>query len=283
MAGRGRTVFRLFRIYARMDLQWLLRDTRYFLIQMGADAVSIAASVSGMLLLAARYQGLGGMDGHALLFMMGYSTLVYGLYLIFFGSNNAGQISRTIGRGQLDHCMLQPVPLWAQLITQGFAPFSGGMTFLTGIGMMAFATGGMELAVSWRWCLSLVFCVACSAAVLVCSIYLISCLAFFAPSAAEEISSEALFLFTSTWVYPLGGLAPLWQVLFCTALPVGVSAWLPSALLTESLPGKQTPAALLLMSVVAAALFLMTLLVFRKGLKHNAKDGCPRYVGFGHR
>ena len=160
MADKVRTVLRLFRIYGRLDLLWLLRDTKYFLLQVAADAVSTAASAAGMLLLAAQYQGFGGMDFYSLFFMMGYATLVNGLFLVFFGNNNANQISRTIGRGQLDHCMVQPVPLWAQLLTQGFAPFSGGMTLLTGGGMAAFALRRMEFPVTAPWLGGLLLCLA---------------------------------------------------------------------------------------------------------------------------
>ena len=31
-----------------------------------------------------------------------------------------GNISRVIGRGQLDHWMIQPVPVWIQMATCGF-------------------------------------------------------------------------------------------------------------------------------------------------------------------
>ena len=59
-----------------------------------------------------------------MLFLLGYALLVRGVIDTFFNYNVAF-ISRRIGRGQLDHMLVQPQPLWMALLTEGFAPFSG--------------------------------------------------------------------------------------------------------------------------------------------------------------
>ncbi len=45
-----RLYFRLLYQYGKMDLQWLLRDTKYFLITITAEFISAVASVTSCLL-----------------------------------------------------------------------------------------------------------------------------------------------------------------------------------------------------------------------------------------
>ena len=95
-----KTALRLFRNAARMDLLWLLRDTKTALLVITTDVVTTLSSLAGILLLSARYDGIGGMTGDQVLFMLGYATCVDGLFMTFFAMNNTGHISRVIGRGQ---------------------------------------------------------------------------------------------------------------------------------------------------------------------------------------
>ena len=281
MADNLRTLFRLYRLYARMDFLWFLRDTKYCLLQISADVVTVFSTVAGMLLLSAKFGGLGGMDENEILFMLGYAVTVEGLYMFFFVSNNIWQISRVIGRGQLDHCMIQPVPLWIQLATQGFAPFSGSGPLLCGLFLLARAAGGLGLAWTPGTVLILAGSVLCSSTVLLSCVFWVSCTAFYAPAAAEEIAGEALSVFSSTKSYPLGGVSPSWQIFLCTVMPIGLTAWLPSFGLLRRGDGGY---AALAMTAVAASCFLTVMtLTFRKGLEYYARQGCSRYSGFGHR
>ena len=276
MADEWRALWRLYRVYARMDLLWFLRDLRYCLLQMAADLVSAAACVSGIFLLAARFDGLGGMSQPEVLFLLGYATLVDGVYMLLFANNNAGQISRVIGRGQLDHCMLQPVPLWVQLLACGFAPVSGCSLLLCGAGVTAWAAAWGGLRVN---ALLLALCALCSCAVIVSVVYLISCLAFYAPVAAEEIAMEARGLFGEMKGYPLGGLPGAFQALLCTLAPVALTGWAPVRLLL----GQAAPIGWLMLPLSAATAIVLMCCAFRKGLRYYATCGCSRYSGFGHR
>lgn len=276
MAANLKTLLRLYRIYARMDALWFLRDTRYCLLQMAADVVSAAACVSGIFLLAARFDGLGGMTRPEVLFLLGYATLVDGVYMLLFASNNAGQVSRIIGRGQLDHCVLQPVPIWMQLLASGFSPVSGCSILMCGAALSAYAVHAGALPVSIPL---LLLCALCSCAVIISVVYLISCLAFYAPAAAEEIASDARGLFGEMKGYPLGGLAPALQAFFCTVLPIGLTGWMPA----QALIRPAGPSPFLLLFAAACALLFLTQYVFRKGMKRYATIGCSRYSGFGHR
>jgi len=280
-----KTLFRLFGIYSKMDLMWFLRDTRYCLLQIAADTISAAAAVSGVFLLSVQFGGIGGMNENEILFMLSYATVVDGVFVLFFAGSNTGSISRVIGRGQLDHAAIQPVPLWIQLITGGFCPVSGSSMLVCGIALSIYSIHRLQMNISAMWILTYLFSVICSNIIIVSVIYIISCLAFYAPAAAEEISEVARDLFTSLKSYPLGGISVLWQTVFCTLIPVGLAAWLPSTVLFSKVPnsffgGWKAPALIL---AVSAILLLTANLLFKKGMNYYAKNGSPRYSGFGHR
>lgn len=280
MADNLKTLFRLFRVYGKMDLLWVLRDARYFLIQVFADAVGAASAVAGIFLLSERFGGFSGMTKPEILFMLGYGTLVDGVYLLFFANSNVGEMSRIIGRGQLDHSLVQPVPLWIQFLTEGFAPASGGSVLLCGIALTAAAARSLGLRPSAPWLAALVSGVLCSCAAVFACVLIVSCLAFRAPAAAEEIAGVARDLFSTLKNYPLGGLPLPLRAVFCTLVPVGLAAWLPSL----TLLGKAGPARFPFFTAAAAAVFiLLSVLIFRKGMKRYEKYGSPRYSGFGFR
>jgi len=280
-----KTLFRLLGVYTKMDLMWFLRDTRYCLLQIAADTISAAAAVSGVFLLSVQFGGIGGMNENEILFMLSYATMVDGVFMIFFAGSNTGSISRVIGRGQLDHAVIQPVPIWIQLITGGFSPVSGSSMLVCGIALSIYSIQRLHLNVSIMWIAAYLFSVICSTVIIVSVTYIVSCLAFYAPAAAEEISEVARDLFTSLKSYPLGGTSWLWQTVFCTIIPVGLAAWFPSSILLSQRPngvfgGVRFPA---LTSAVAAVLLIAATLLFKKGMNYYAKNGSPRYSGFGHR
>lgn len=148
-------LFRLYRQYTKMDLLWFLRDTRYCLLQIFSDTVCAFCTIAGVFLLSEKFGGFGGMNQGEILFMMGFSTLVDGIYMMFFIGNNTSMISRIIGRGQLDHVMIQPVPLWAELLAQGFSPLSGSSMLVCGIGLTAYAVRRLPLSATLPWLLLL--------------------------------------------------------------------------------------------------------------------------------
>ena len=208
--------------------------------------------------------------------------------MISFGGQfkNTSMISRIIGRGQLDHVMIQPVPLWAELLAQGFSPLSGSSMLVCGIGLTAYAVRRLPLSATLPWLLLLLI-YAVSSTILVLSVMvLLSCAAFYAPAAAEEIAQTGRDLFTSLKTYPLGTMNHSVKRLFLTLLPVGLAAWFPSELLLKAGNGGLSAVLLLqacYLPAAALALSLFTIYVFKKGMKYYAVNGSPRYSGFGHR
>ena len=50
---------RLLKVHAKMDALWLLRDTRYCLLQIVADVISVSATLVSMILLLNEFDGFG--------------------------------------------------------------------------------------------------------------------------------------------------------------------------------------------------------------------------------
>ena len=139
MADKIWTVLRLLRLYARMDLNWVLQDFKAAVIVICAEMINNLTAVSGILLLAVRFGGAGGLSTDEILLMLGFFELADGLCYMLFGGFNVLHISRRIGRGQVDHMLIQPRPLIVQLLTEGFMPVSGSGGFLIGILLTALA------------------------------------------------------------------------------------------------------------------------------------------------
>jgi ABC-2 type transport system permease protein len=177
--------------------------------------------------------------------------------------------------------MIQPVPLWMQLMTGGFSPVSGSSILLCGIILTVYAAGRLGIAITLGWVLLLLLSILASVVIFLSFVYLISCIAFWAPVAAEESASLIHGLFGSLKRYPLGGMAAGWQAVFCSLVPVGLAGWFPSLWLM----GDNTPAPFFpVLTFVMAFLFgLLAVRLFKKGMKHYATCGSPRYSGFGHR
>ncbi|MEY8356964.1 ABC-2 family transporter protein [Lachnospiraceae bacterium 54-53] len=286
MADNIKTLLRLYRQYAKMDLLWFLRDTRYFLLQLVSDVVCAGCTIAGVYLLSVSFQNLSGMNRDEILFMMGYSVVIDGIIMLFFLGNNTSMVSRIIGRGQLDHILIQPVPLWAELLAQGFSPFSGSPMLLFGAALTWHGAEKASVFVTPVWIALFLLYAACSSLIVLSFQYLLSCTAFYAPAAAEEISMVGRDLFSTLKTYPLGNMNAGAKGIFLTAIPIGLVAWFPSHLLLQA--GREGLSSLDLISVLylpgASAVFLTAaILFFKKGMKYYARFGSPRYTGFGHR
>ena len=275
-----RMLGRLMALSARMDLMWLLRDTRSCLLIMATDLIGTGSGIIGIVLLSARFGGIGGMTEAQVLFMLGYATCLDGLFMLFFGSVNTGMISRIIGRGQFDHMLIQPVPLPVQLLSGGFIPFTGSSVLTGGIGITIAAASQLNMLQTPGWIPVMVGSLFASLAVILGASYLIGSSAFYAPVAAEEISMNATGFFDATKRFPLGGLPGPMQLIFCTVLPAGLVAWVPASHLL-GLPSAGLP--ILSLAGMAFGLGLLTTFVFRKGLRHYAKYGSQRYSEHAHR
>jgi ABC-2 type transport system permease protein len=272
-------ILRLLAISAKMDLAWLLRDTKFALVGVLGDILANLSVVSGVWLIALRFGGIGGMSVDEVLFMMGFSTLTTGIFILF-GSGNNIHISRIIGRGQLEHLFMQPLSLKTQLLTCGFTPFTGGSNFVMGVILLVVASNRLGLQVTAWWVLTLLLYLTVTMVIIVARAYLVSSAAFYAPVAAEEIAYTAI---DGTWqlsTFPLSGMPLFIQLPLLTVFPEGLLAWLPSLCLLGRPPLNLTeyyPLFYALVISIAAGF------IFRKGLNYYVKKGSNRYVPFGFR
>ncbi len=272
-------VLGLYGISAKMDLAWLLRDTKYAIAAVLSDLISNLATVSSVYLISVRFGGIGGMSSSEVLFMMAYSTMITGSF-IMFGAQNNFHVSRIIGRGQLEHMFIQPVPVKVQLATMGFAPFTGGINFVVGAILLVIAGNRMDLHVTPQWFLMLFLFLLATMTTIIARAYLVSSVAFYSPVSAEEISTKAI---EGTWLlstFPLSGMPAFVQIPLLTILPDGLMAWFPSLCLLGRPPlglGSYYPMlyAIILATVAAA--------IFKKGMNYYVKRGSNRYVPYGFR
>ena len=278
--GKIKRFLKLYALYAKMDLAWLLRDKTFAIIAIFADMISNLSAVTGVFLLAWRFDGIGGMSRYEVLFMLSYTTVITGIFQTFFSGGNTGHISRRIGRGQLEHMFIQPMSLPLQLVTEGFIPFSGSSNLISGTVIMVIATANLGIALTWWWILSLIGNLIVTLAIILGQSYLASSLTFYAPVQAEEISGYVIDSFGYISTFPLSGMPIYLQLPLITIIPTGLLAWFPTlALFGKSpfnLPAWYPP-------LLAIMLWMIAAYFFRKGLKYYVKKGINRYHSIGYR
>lgn len=280
MAAKLRRLLKLYALYAKMDLAWLLRDRTFAIMAICADVISNLSAVTGVFLLAWRFDGIGGMSRYEVLFMLAYTTIVTGIFQTFCSGGNTGHISRRIGRGQLEHMFIQPLPIPSQLLTEGFIPFSGSSNVISGAVIMAIATANIGIVLPWWWILSLIGNLFVTLAIILGQSYLASSLTFYAPVQAEEISSYIIDAYGYISTFPLSGMPLYLQIPLLTIIPTGLLAWFPTLALFGKTPFGLPAWYPLLFAIglwAAAAYF------FRKGLNYYVKKGINRYNAMGHR
>lgn len=279
MAAKLKQIGKMYALYARMDLHWLCQDTFCCLVEMLCQVVAALASVAGVGLLAARFEGVGGLSLEEVLFMLGFFTLAEGATHMLFGGNNVLYISRRVGRGQVDHMLIQPVPLWMQLLTEGFCPVSGCTGVLVGLGLTGWAAWRLGIQITPGWLGMLALYLLTRMATALGLSFGAAASAFYQPVACEEISTVALDLLGELGRYPLAGLPLGLAGALTLAPPVGMMAYLPAMALLGRAKGLESA-----LPVFAAAIYCaLAGYLFQKGLKHYEKHSCNRYRDMGHR
>lgn len=268
-------LLRRWRVQAHLDLLFMTRDVGFFTLCVVSDLVHSVAGVVAVFLLAERFDGVGLWSHDQICFLLGYATLVRALLDMGFGYNVLA-ISRRVGRGQLDHVLIQPQPVWMTLLTEGFTPFVGLSPVLAGAGFTGWALARLGWPADPLWWCLLALHLLSSAAVVLAFSFLWGSLAFWSPVGAEEISSRAMGLMQLK-SFPLDGVGPLLSQVLLSVVPVGFVAWYPCrALLGLGGTTWATPLfAAVLVGIAAAA--------FRRGLRHYERTGSQRYLRWGHR
>ena len=263
---------------ARMNAIRILRSREQAIAHTVTDFIWHSGAMLAPILVAVRFGHIGPWPVAAVVFMLAYRTVVSSL-LDALGDNYFF-LSRRIGRGQLDHYLVQPQPLWRILLTEGFTPLDFWPTLALGLALMAWSLARLHVTVSPSWFGLLGINLLASMAVQTAFLYAWSCIAFWAPRSAEEISSAAYSLIGEVG-FPLDPVPRALRVVLVTAVPSGLLSWLPSRALLHiggagAVDAWLTPLAAIVLG--AFALFL-----FRLGLRHYRYTGSTRYTDFGHR
>ena len=272
-------LFRLWQLYATMDLLYLLRGPDVAVAYYVSDLIIGLGAFTATFLLAARFDGIGPWTRPQVLFLIGYGLLVRALVNTLFNYNLA-QISRRIGRGQLDHILVQPQPMWMALLTEGFAPVSGSGMFAPAAVLLVLAARELQLPLSPMWIAFLCLNLVASIAIVLAFEYAWGTIAFWAPRSAEEINSSTWQLLMQLSPFPLDGLSTALITTLVTVIPVGLVAWLPArALLGIDAPGWSV----LLAPAAALVLGGVTVWFFHLGMRQYGRTGSSRYLAYGHR
>jgi len=280
MAARYmRRLFALWCMYAWLDLMWVTRSFQSFVLYFCGETIVAIAALSSTLLLAERFNGLGPWSKPQLIFMLGYAALVFGLLDMFFGFNVLF-IGRRLGRGQFDHTLVQPQPIWLALLTDGFNPFGASGPFLTGIILISWANSFLLLTPTLMWLFLFVLNVVSSVSVVLSVSFFWGSLAFFAPRAAEEINTPLLRMFDHLKLFPLDGLSAGMVSGLLTAVPVGFIAWYPCRALLGLDSAWHAP---YLTPLAALGFGLLASKLFIQGMRHYERIGSQRYRAMGHR
>lgn len=280
MVAKLRRLGRLYLLYARMDLNWLMQDTWICLVVIFSEMIGALAGVSGLFLLSIRFAGIGGLGTDEMLFLLALSLLGEGIMFCFCTGFNTGIISRRLGRGQLDHMLIQPIPLWMQLLAESFVPFSGNSTLLCGIALMAYTLRRLAMPLTVGWWGLLAFFLLTRAILTIALNYIVGVSAVYQPVACEEVSSVMMDLNVTLCRFPLAGLPAPLMLLLETVLPVALMTYIPALVLL----GRATDLLSLFAPLLASAFFsAVAAYLFRKGLNHYAKVGSFRYRSMGYR
>ena len=268
----------LLALYARLDLLYVVRGWQEALAWYVSDLLTVVAGVTATFLLAARFDGIGRWSYDEVLFLLGFAmTARAGVH--FFFAANVAYISRIVGRGQLDHRLVQPQPLWLTLATEGFAPATASGPLLAGVALLVYAVGRLDVAITPGWLALLTLNLAASVCVLLAFAFAWGSLAFWAPRGAEEINSQSMRFMNQLSVFPLDGLGAAFQLGLLTAVPVGFVAWYPA----RALVGRGGELGALVAPVAALAFAALALALFVRGLGQYHHTGSVRYVDLGHR
>lgn len=269
----------LWALAAKMDLIFISRGLKQVLFFYLSDGLFAIAAVAGTYLLAERFDGIGPWSKPQVVFMLGYATLVRGSMDLFF-TFNVSFISRRIGRGQLDHLLVQPRPLWMSLLTEGFVPFTGLTMAAIGAVLIVVAVGQLAIPATAGWLALLLLNLVGSAAVVLAFSYVIGSIAFWAPRAAEEINSSSMGLIQQLKAFPLDGAGPALRGGLLTIVPIGFVAWYPC----RTLLGLEEATYAVAVTPLAGLVFgLIALSIFRIGLAQYRRTGSSRYLAHGHR
>jgi ABC-2 type transport system permease protein len=269
---------RLLGASVRLNAIRILRTREQAIAYTLTDFIWHSGAMLAPILVAVRFGHIGPWPVAAVVFMLAYGAVVASLMDVL--GDGPWHMSQRIGRGQLDHSLLQPHPLWRVFLSDGFTPFDFWPVLTLGLTLLVWSSARMHVTASPGWLGLLAVNLLASIVVQTSFLYAWGCVAFWAPRGAEEISSAAARLVTQV-SFPLDPAPRALRVVLVSAVPSGLLSWLPArALLRVAGAG---PGDVWLTPLAAIVLGAVALLLLRLGLRHYRRTGSSRYTDHGHR
>jgi ABC-2 type transport system permease protein len=269
---------RLLALGARMNAIKILRTREQAVVFTLTDFVWHAGALLGPVLVAVRFGHIGPWPVAAVVFMLSYGAALSSLMDAL--GESPWRMSYYIGRGRLDHFLVQPQPLWRTLLTDGFTPFDFWPVLALGVVLMAVSVTRLHLIVSPAWLGLLALNLLASIVVETSFMYAWGCVAFWAPRGAEGISSMASRLVGDV-SFPLDPVPRPLRSVLVTIVPAGLLSWFPArALLRVAGAG---PLDVWITPLAAFVLGAIAFVLFRLGLRNYRRTGSWRYVDAHHR
>ena len=130
MAANLRQLFRMYALYARMDWHFLMRDKRTGFLNVFSDWLATLSSISGIALLAVRFDGIGGLTADEILWMQ---LLTEG-FMPFSGNSGfiAGVILTAVATSRLQMTLSPGWLLMLILYILARMAVAAGCAFLSG-------------------------------------------------------------------------------------------------------------------------------------------------------
>jgi ABC-2 type transport system permease protein len=263
---------------ARLNVARILRTREQAIAYTLTDFLWHSGAMLAPILVAVRFGHIGAWPAAAVVFMLAYGAAVSSLMDIL--GDYPWRLSRRIGRGHIDHLLVQPQPVWRILLTEGFTPFDFWPVLTLGVILMASSAARLHVAATPGWLGLLGLNLLASVVVQTAFLYAWGSAAFWAPRGAEEISTAAASL-VDDLSFPLDPVPLGLRVVLVSVVPSGLLSWLPSRSLLH-IPGAGaldawlTPLAAIVLGAFAAVLFGL-------GLRHYRHSGSRRYLDNGHR
>jgi ABC-2 type transport system permease protein len=269
---------RLFGAATRLNVARILRTREQAILHTLTDFTWHSGATLAPILVVARFGHVGAWPLAAVVFMLGYGAIVASTMDAL--GDSPWRLSQRIGRGQLDHFLVQPQPLWRTLLTDSFTPFDFWPVLTMGIVLVSTSAARLHVAVSPGWLGLLGVSLLASITVQTAFLYAWGCVAFWAPRGAEEISSAAASLLHEVG-FPLDPVPRALRLVLLSAVPSGLLSWLPSRALLHIAGGGPMDAWVTPLAAVVLGAFAFAL--FQLGLRHYRRTGSRRYTDYGHR
>lgn len=263
---------------ARLNVARILRTREQAIAHTLTDFLWHSGAMLAPILVAVRFGHIGSWPVAAVVFMLAYGAAVSSVMDAL--GDSPWHLSQRIGRGQLDHSLLQPQPLWRILLTEGFTPFDFWPVLTLGVVLMGWSAARLHVLASAGWFGLLALNLLASVAVETAFLYAWGSLAFWAPRGAEEVSAAASGLIGDL-SFPLDPVPGALRVVLVTAVPSGLLSWLPSRALLHIAGAGAVDAWLTPLAAIVLGAFAVIL--FRLGLRNYRRTGSMRYTDFGHR